>query len=136
MAHWIIEDKGFALRFYACSNCHNVVSNLSGLGDDPSSWDRCRICGADLDEESVYTDDLMTYAKDIERSNKMKLLDLLNKMKDGHNVRLRKDGLFLCDTVVGSECLVHYFGHEVTKIDMFQTGGLLFIDIDLVEKED
>ena len=53
MAHWIIEDRGFAGSYYKCSNCKSTFNDLYHDVDD-----YCPNCGDTINEdENEYTDD-------------------------------------------------------------------------------
>lgn len=83
MAHWIIDDRGFGGMFYTCSNCGEVFSDISK--DNPGMWDKCKDCGANLDEEDVYTDDDTEYHEG--KANKAIREDIEKAMReDGYGV--------------------------------------------------
>lgn len=49
MAHWIVNDQGFGGVFYKCSNCGEYEDKYK---------EKCSNCGAEMDEESVYLDEI------------------------------------------------------------------------------
>ena len=54
MAHWIIEERGFGGSFYKCSACGKVWNDIFS-----NVWteDNCPVCGAPMNEETVYIDE-------------------------------------------------------------------------------
>ena len=55
MAHWIVEDRGFAGCWYTCSECGEVHNDLYDI--EMSSYDCCPDCGAAIDEENEYVEE-------------------------------------------------------------------------------
>ena len=55
MAHWIIEDRGFAGQWYKCSECGKIHNDLYSI--DVSDYDCCPDCGAAIDEENEYVEE-------------------------------------------------------------------------------
>lgn len=61
MAHWIIDDHGFAGIDYTCSECGNIFNNLY---TDISSGDNCPYCHTHMDEnETNLINELLHFAK-------------------------------------------------------------------------
>lgn len=79
MAHWIIDDRGFGGLFYSCSNCKSMFSDLDR--DDPGMWDKCEYCGAELDEDAVYTDDIRPVKGTKNKKNKPHKTTMADRLK-------------------------------------------------------
>lgn len=74
MAHWIVDDKGFGGVFYKCSNC-------SEYRNEPD--EKCSNCGAEMDEENVYLDEINPPKKKIDDKHVLNIL-LSKEMEISH----------------------------------------------------
>lgn len=74
MAHWIVDDKGFGGVFYQCSNCGEYEYRFE---------EKCSNCGAEMDEESVYLDEINPPKKKVDDKHILNIL-LSKEMEISH----------------------------------------------------